>query len=149
MKNIILMSLFSLFMVVALSGQPLKNIMVASAFAGEGESDNEASNNDETSDSEQSGHDESNNHDSNTEASNSAQFQCPAGIAQCYSADGTEIVNASYSPSSIDINALPATAAGNNDDGEASHDSVANTTTPTLVNPTLPAVVAPQHFSSL
>jgi len=60
-------------------------------------------------------------------------FHCPDGIATCYSADGKEVTN---------FNALPASAAGVDEDGNSVEQA-------TYVNAALPKVVAPKHFTSM
>ena len=75
--------------------------------------------------------------DGNENESGAASFQCPDGVAQCYSADGTLVTNVNY---------LPATAAGHEDESHGSEHGTVQAAA--QVNPALPRVVAPKHFSS-
>jgi len=85
-----------------------------------------------------------------------SHFQCPEGIATCYSADGTMVSNSANDPV-LDINSLPASAAGVDEDGhvvdehgDILHDEDGHSIDHvSYVNTTLPKVVAPQHFTSM
>jgi len=120
-KNVLLMSVFGLFMTVAFAGQSVPTVsFVAAAYAdNDNESNDNASNRQDDNENESQGvsenahdsnrnDDESSNDDDNDSASNddgnsAVEFSCPEGVTTCYRADGSEY---------IDVNNLSPTAAG-------------------------------------
>jgi len=129
-KNVLLMSVFGLFMTVAFAGQSVPTVsFVAAAYAdNDNESNDNASNRQDDNENESQGvsenahdsnrnDDESSNDDGNDSASNdddndsasnddgnsAVEFSCPEGVTTCYRADGSEYT---------DVNNLSPTAAG-------------------------------------
>jgi len=118
MKNLLLMSVFGVFMTVAFAGQSVSTLSFAApAIAGD---DHESNDNDEVS-------------DNDSDNTNSIAFSCPEGVTTCYRADGSEYT---------DVNNFTATAAGIENDGEHENDDdehddayVSTTGTATYANP--------------
>jgi len=140
MKNILLMSLFGLFMTVAFAGQSVTAIsLVAPAYADDDSESNSNSSSDDDSELDVS--------DSDDSSSDEIAFSCPEGITTCYRADGSK-----YPPEEFDVNSLAATAAGieNDDDNEhdddEEHDSDDDSSTTTSTTTTKYA--NPRHYRS-
>jgi len=125
MKNVLLMSVFGLFMTVAFAGQSVSSMSFVAAAYADNDSENASNRQDDnehesqgvsenahnsSSDDESNSSDDDNESASNDDDSNSVAFSCPEGVTTCYRADGSEYT---------DVNNLTATAAGTeSDDGE-------------------------------